>query len=198
MAHNKNRRSFSASIADGAAYFLKFQYLTNAFAWMRRSRDTSPPTAPSTDLYQNYLTTTDQEKSVKKRLLSKSERNNNRDRGKSQLNASESETLEERNRYMKFLENTIFGSPDIVENLEYLVVKRDNKGLVPKLLSSETRRHPEDILRHNLEKVVFYEQNQACSTRDDIFVSTYLTNCFSFELYMISQLTSSHDSYILF
>lgn len=169
MARGKRHRSASASIADVAAYFLKFQYLTNAFAWLRRPH---APTAPPTELYQNYL--------ANKERNPKRERNR-RVQAKSQLNAHECRTAAERDRYMKFLEDAIFGSPEVVDNLEYLVVKRHNKGLVPKLLSSETRRPSEDILRHNMEKVIFYEQNQACSTRDNIFVS--ILYCVQFAIY---------------
>lgn len=57
-------------------------------------------------------------------------------------------------------------------HMENLMVKRNNSGLINKLVNTEEdRRQSEDIIRHNLEKVQFYEQSQPCESLEDIFVS---------------------------
>lgn len=78
-------------------------------------------------------------------------------------------------KYCMFLEDAIFGSPEIMDNVtaEHLRVKRHNTGLVStEKRCDEERRTTYEIIRHNLEKVQFYEQDE-CSSFQDIFVSTY-------------------------
>lgn len=171
LLHSKNTRGFSASIADGVAYILKFQYLTNTFAWIRRHNEEPPPTPPNAELYQNYLRAVEKEQRSNSQKYGGVNINNN-----AIQNAQSSPSSSEGDTYVTFLENALFGSPESAETLDHLVVKRNNKGLMQKFLPSIDERRPsEDILRHNVEKVTFYEQNQNCEA-DDIFVSTYLIN----------------------
>ena len=82
-------------------------------------------------------------------------------------------------KYCTFLEDAIFGSPDIMDNVtaEHLKVKRYNMGLVStEKRCDEERRTTYEIIRHNLEKVQFYEQDE-CPSFQDIFVSTIINLC---------------------
>lgn len=57
-------------------------------------------------------------------------------------------------------------------HMENLVVKRNNSGLISKLVNTDEDKKPsEDIIRYNLEKVQFYEESQGCASVEDIFVS---------------------------
>lgn len=159
MIHNK-KKSGSASVASAVAYFLKFQYLTDAFVKLKsRKRRKS---SQNCELYQNYL-------QDKKKLLKKNNNVTINNNVIPKRNKAE-------NNYCNYLEEAIFGSPVVMDNvdMEHLIVKSNNKGLVPKLLSCDDERRPtDDIIRHNLEKVQFYEQNQTCESVDDIFVSIH-------------------------
>ncbi|XP_060810383.1 MFS-type transporter SLC18B1-like [Amyelois transitella] len=158
LMHNKSNKSGSASVADAIAYFLKFQYMTDMYIKIRRSRSRreTNKSDQSPDLYQNYLGNGDVNTVVENEINI----NNN--------------TIPKNNQdnYCTYLDNAIFGSPVVMENvnMDHLVVKRNNKGLVPKLMSfSDDRRPSGEIIRHNLEKVQFYEQSQSCATAVDIF-----------------------------
>ncbi|XP_053601631.1 MFS-type transporter SLC18B1-like [Plodia interpunctella] len=163
LIHSKSNKSGSASVADAIAYFLKFQYMTDMYIKIRRSRrpkhECNHESRRSTDLYQNYLA-----------------ENENKAEGNETNNANiNNNTIPKSSEdsYCDYLDNAIFGSPVVMENvnMDHLVVKRNNKGLVPKLLSCYDERMPSgEIIRHNLEKVQFYEQNQSCaSAAVDIF-----------------------------
>ncbi|KAG7304378.1 hypothetical protein JYU34_011318 [Plutella xylostella] len=153
LHHSKRKNNISASIADVAAYFLKFQYLTNTFLRFRRFKDDSPPS--NTVLYQNYLRATEEDAPKKEWPAKDIEKQNN------------NLVQTEKDKYFAFLENAIFGTDEAREDMDNLKVKKDNKGLVPRFLSSmDDRRNSEDVLRHNVEKVNFYEQNQACNSID--------------------------------
>lgn len=117
-----------------------------------QSSDTSPNSEP----YQNYLK--DQPVAEKTKVI----------------NINNNSIPKNEDKYCLYLENAIFGSPEVMQNvhMENLMVKRNNSGLISKLVNTgEDRRPSEDIIRHNLEKVQFYEQSQACASVEDIFVS---------------------------
>lgn len=160
IKHNKNK-SGSASVADGVAYFLKFQYVTDAYISLRRRSQSRCKSTTNTDLYQNYL--------------SKDKEDLPRCNGVTINNNLIPKKRTSEDSYCSYLEDAIFGSPDVVENvnLDNLVVKRNNTGLVPKFMCDE-KKSTDDIIRHNLQKVQFYEQKQACSSLEDVFVSLYL------------------------
>ncbi|KAL4715239.1 hypothetical protein ACJJTC_007821 [Scirpophaga incertulas] len=153
--HNKNNKSGSASIGDALVYFLKFQYVTDIYIKIRKSRRQN--VQYQNGLYQNYL---DEQCSKKTEYAKDVYLNNN-------VNHRESE-----NKYCNYLENAIFGSPEVIENIhtDHLYLKKNHKGLVPALLScDEEKKTSREIIRHNLEKVQFYEQNQMCNTIESIF-----------------------------
>lgn len=163
----KANKSGAASISDVISYFLKFQYLTNGFAKIRMLFKKKEE-AQSEMLYQNYFNNND-------RIINTHQNgfNNNND-GESGILIPKRTVHEinEEDQYFSFLENVIFGSPSNMEpvNLNHLFVKKNNKGLVPKLLTcADSRRTSEEMLRHNLEKVCFYEQNPQCGVLDDVF-----------------------------
>lgn len=66
-----------------------------------------------------------------------------------------------------------------MENLstDHLTVKKNNSGLVPvPLACDQGKKSPGEIIRHNLQKVQFYEQSQNCAAAmENIFVSMILT-----------------------
>lgn len=148
-------------MTDAIAYFLKFQYLTEMYTYIRKrsqSKESSQSSSvsPNSKPYQNYLE--NQPVSEKTEVI----------------NINNNFISKNEDKYCLYLENAIFGSPDVMQNvhMENLMVKRNNSGLISKLTNTgEVRRPSEDIIRHNLEKVQFYEQNQACASVEDIFVS---------------------------
>lgn len=116
----------------------------------------SPDPSPDSEPYQNYLEDqSDPEKSEN-------------------VNINNNVIQKNDDKYCLYLENAIFGSPVVMQNvhMENLMVKRNNSGLISKLVNTDEDRRPsEDIIRHNIEKVQFYEQTQACASVEDIFVS---------------------------
>lgn len=61
-------------------------------------------------------------------------------------------------------------------NKENIIFKRNHKGIVAKLVSSDEGKKPsEEIIEHNIQKVHFYEQVPECTTLEDIFVSSHNT-----------------------
>ncbi|XP_045761273.1 MFS-type transporter SLC18B1-like [Maniola jurtina] len=154
--HKKGEKSGSASIADIMAYFLKFEYLTDVYVRIRKSRNRSKPRSlPNSDqLYQNYLGNNDEEE----------EKNEN---SKGIIANGGSKSNED--SYCSYIDKAIFG-PVIDMNDENVIIKRNNKGLVAKLVTHEDVKRPSDeIIEHNLQKVHFYEQSPECTTLDDIF-----------------------------
>lgn len=126
----------------------------------RRKAITPPPSKPVVDeeLYQNYLDKENDESRVKQRINSDGYIN----------------MTKKSDNYCSYLEDAIFGSPDIMNNVsaDHLKVKKYNTGLVSTEKRCETeKRTTYEIIRHNLEKVQFYEQDE-CPAFEDIFVST--------------------------
>lgn len=122
---------------------------------IKRSSQSSDP-SPNSESYQNYLE--DQPAPEKTDAI----------------NINNNFISKNEDKYCLFLDNAIFGSPEVMQNvhMENLMVKRNNSGLISKLVNTgEGKRPSEDIIRHNLEKVQFYEQSQACASVEDIFVS---------------------------
>ncbi|XP_035430098.1 MFS-type transporter SLC18B1 [Spodoptera frugiperda] len=162
LLHNKSNKSGYASIAEIAAYILKFQFVTSFYIKMRKSRRkaiTPPPSKPVVDeeLYQNYLDKENDESRVKQRINSDGYIN----------------MTKKSDNYCSYLEDAIFGSPDIMNNVsaDHLKVKKYNTGLVSTEKRCETeKRTTYEIIRHNLEKVQFYEQDE-CPAFEDIFDS---------------------------
>ncbi|KAM3966487.1 uncharacterized protein ACR2FA_012028 [Aphomia sociella] len=155
LLHNKSNKSGSASVADVLAYFLKFQYLTNIYIKIWRSRKKSQEQTRNNELYQNYLGNGDVKKKCEQ---SGSKLNNN--------------SVKDEDRYCTYLENAIFGSTAVMANvtMDHLMIKRNKKGLVSTLVTCNDQKRPTDeIIKHNLEKVQFYEQNQACTSIDYVF-----------------------------
>ncbi|KAJ8733922.1 hypothetical protein PYW07_014473 [Mythimna separata] len=164
LLHNKSNKSGYASIADLAAYILKFQFVTSFYIKIRRSRRkalAATATAPvlNEQLYQDYL---DKEK------------DNDESKAKLRVNSNAYINMTKKSdKYCTFLEDAIFGSPDIMDNVtaDHLKVKRHNTGLVStEKRCEEGRRTTYEIIRHNLEKVQFYEQDE-CPAFQDIFDS---------------------------
>lgn len=159
--HSKRSKSGSASVGEALAYFLKFQYLTDLYVRIRKSKKKQKHTTTCTNntLYQNYLE--NEKKTESSEVVNI---NNNVTRYRSS-----------EDNYCAYLDNAIFGSPTVMENLntEHLMVKRNNKGLIPVLLAcDEEKKTSGEIIRHNLQKVQFFEQNQTCTTAmENIFVS---------------------------
>ncbi|XP_052737167.1 MFS-type transporter SLC18B1-like [Bicyclus anynana] len=153
--HKKNGKSGSASISDVLAYFLKFQYLTEVYVRVRKSRNKSKTRAlPDNDqLYQNYL---DEENEDKK------------DPSPSD-NVTNEPSQRNEDSYCSYIDKAIFGSAPLKMNDENVIVKRNNKGLVAELTREGDKRSSGEIIKHNLQKVQFYEQNPECTTLDDIF-----------------------------
>ncbi|XP_047028533.1 MFS-type transporter SLC18B1-like [Helicoverpa zea] len=162
LLHSKGNKSGYASIAEIAAYILKFQFVTSFYVKIRKSRRKSvaaPVNAPmlNEELYQNYIEKERDESNIKQR------RNSN-----GYINMTKKS-----DKYCTYLEDAIFGSPDIMDNVtaEHLKVKRYNMGLVStEKRCEEERRTTYEIIRHNLEKVQFYEQDE-CPSYGDIFDS---------------------------
>lgn len=83
----------------------------------------------------------------------------------------------ENNSYCEYLEGAIFGSPAVVQNLntDHLKMKKNKQGLIANLNACDTaKRTSNEIIKHNVEKVHFYEQSQACSSVEDVFVSIFI------------------------
>lgn len=171
LKHSTSNKSGSASVAGVLSYILKFQYLTDLLAKLRKKNYVNDPNIINNNnsLYQNYLD--EENKNIKKESDNPINVNsNNVDR----RSYKKVEKFEEDNEYFDFLERAIFGSPTTMESihLNHLFVKKNNKGLVPKLLTCRDQKRPsEEILRHNLQKVLFYEQSPTCSRLEDVFVS---------------------------
>ncbi|KAJ0181292.1 hypothetical protein K1T71_003377 [Dendrolimus kikuchii] len=166
LLHKKSNKTGSASIADVIAYILKFQYVSDLYVKIRnahRKPCTAPPASENEQLYQNYLETQNECTRSDKARSSFVNINNNIDKTNSKENGD----------YCSYLDEAIFGSPVIMENvnMEHIKVKRNNKGLITNIVDCDVvRKPPEEIIKHNIEKIHFYEQQPECtSMRDDIF-----------------------------
>lgn len=183
--HSKRSKSGSASVGEALAYFLKFQYLTDLYVRIRKSKKKQKHTTTCTNntLYQNYL-----ENEKKTEASEVVNINNNVTRYRSS-----------EDNYCAYLDNAIFGSPTVMENLntEHLMVKRNNKGLIPVLLAcDEEKKTSGEIIRHNLQKVQFFEQNQTCTTAmENIFVS--FNFCSSKDFSFITLKKNMEFSYVI-
>ncbi|CAH2068835.1 unnamed protein product, partial [Iphiclides podalirius] len=173
LKHIKHKKSGWASVKEAMTYFLKFQYLTNTYVKIRRLRKMTNKCKENNDeLYQNYLSEKDTDKDLPRDNLSQrccqpaiDIKNNNN-------NIHEEDGQTEKDNYCAYLEEAIFGSPAIMKNVnsDNLIVKKKHKGLVAKLITlDDDRRTSDEIIKHNLQKVNFYEQNPACASREDIF-----------------------------
>lgn len=134
----------------------------------RRKPCTDKPTE-NKQLYQNYMETQSEcTRNVKSRSAVVNINNNTH-----RTNSNEDVD------YCSYLDEAIFGSPVIMENvnMDHIKVKRHNKGLISNIVDCDiVRKPPEEIIKHNIEKIHFYEQQPECtSTKDDIFVSIILT-----------------------
>ncbi|GBP22929.1 MFS-type transporter SLC18B1 [Eumeta japonica] len=165
FVHNsRGNKPESVSIADVLTYFFKFSFITNAFTRIRESFSRIENSNSELESYQNYSSNEVEVIKNDKRIEDKSEEitinnNNNEIKGYSKKNS-------ECNKYCEFLENAIFGSPAEEQHLENLVVKKDSKGLVSRLSTSIDKPPSEEILKHNLQKVLFYEQSPPCEYQD--------------------------------
>ncbi|CAH2268750.1 jg23773 [Pararge aegeria aegeria] len=164
--HKKNGKNGSASIADVIAYFLKFEYLTDVYVRIRKSRNKSKTKALShcDQLYQNYLGKNENDGEEEKKDNFK---DNNRVLSNNVTANGQSQSNED--SYCSYIDNAIFGSVTTRMNDENVIVKRNNKGLVTKLVTYDEQRPSDEIIKHNLQKVHFYEQSPECTTLDDIF-----------------------------
>lgn len=195
LTHFKGNKSGSASVADVIAYILKFEFVINMYIRIRRSRKRPLPTtapAPTNQLYQNYL-----EEEIRDRhesrenghvtcrngpidIEDRSEFNDNCQvtHTNSSLDIDNSKNINNskaRDDYCNYLDEAIFGSPVILKNvtMDNLKVKRNSKGLVAKaIVCDEEKKTSNEIIKHNIEKVQFYEQD-VCPTYEDIFVSIF-------------------------
>lgn len=141
---------------------------------LRKNKEKTYSIELNNDLYQNYLKNESDEINIRENLFNSL--NNNND-GEGNLNdpVIQIHEFNEEDQYFKFLDKIIFGSPSNMEpvDMSNFFVKKNNKGLVSKLSTCENSRRPsEEILRHNYQKVLFYEQNPQCDTLEDVFVST--------------------------
>ncbi|KPI93454.1 MFS-type transporter C6orf192-like [Papilio xuthus] len=166
LNHIKQKKSGWASAKEVTTYFLKFQYLTNAYIKIRRLRKRKNH-VNSDELYQNYLGNDENDNTQDKIIRN----------GNSAINIKNNanhdcDQTDRQDSYCVYLDNAIFGSPVVMANVnsDNLIVKRNHKGLVAKVKTIEDdRRTSDEIIKHNLQKVHFYEQNPACSSREDIF-----------------------------
>ena len=175
--HDKSRKSGSASVASSIAYFLKFQYITNMYINIKRKK-AKKERERNEILYQNYLDNN-------KCGASHNVEDNETDKQNSIV--SNNSIIENRrchsteNSFCSYLDNKIFG-PVLVEiNKENIIFKRNHKGLVAKLVTLDEEKNPSDeIIRHNIQKVHFYEQIPECATLEDVFVSVIVIKCISY------------------
>ncbi|KOB73752.1 putative synaptic vesicular amine transporter [Operophtera brumata] len=159
LLHNKSNKSGSASVSDAIAYFLKFQYLTNIYIRIRKARRKSHVSQISEDsnLYQNYM---------------ENGANAHETCEKTNINNNIIPNPAENNIYCEYLEEAIFGSPAVVQNLntDHLKMKKNKQGLIANLNACDTAKSTSDeIIKHNVEKVHFYEQSRACDSVEDVF-----------------------------
>ncbi|CAK1599987.1 unnamed protein product [Parnassius mnemosyne] len=172
LKHIKQKKSGWATVKEVMTNILKFQYLTNIYIKLRRFRKSKNKLRSNGELYQNYLednkndknTWNNVDKNSKNAAIDIKLNNNNIHQNCGQAGAEDS--------YCAYLENAIFGSPVVMQNInsDNLIVKNNHKGLVAKLMTiDEDRRNSDEIIKHNLQKVQFYENNAACTSREDIF-----------------------------
>ncbi|CAF4780229.1 unnamed protein product [Pieris macdunnoughi] len=148
LLHNKSRKSGSASVAEMLEYVLKFQFLTNIYVKIWKFKNRRSNGTVNEELYQNYLdeNTTD----------NKNDEFVNTENGDDSCD----------NKYCNFIDKAIFG-PTVNNN--NVIVKPNNTGIVTKSINNVERRSTNEIIRHNLQKVLFYEQNSPCTSTEDIF-----------------------------
>ncbi|XP_063393718.1 MFS-type transporter SLC18B1-like [Cydia fagiglandana] len=158
IKHRNPNKSGSASVAETIVHILKFEFVTNTLFEIRK-RNQSNSSSSNAGLYQNYLGRADEEH------LNNNNKYHNLD--SNQIKSKDRVSVD----YCSYLENAIFGSSAILENvhLDNLLVKRNNKGLVSTMTNNcSDRKSTEDILRYNLEKVNFYENIEPCPPMDNI------------------------------
>ncbi|KAG6452681.1 hypothetical protein O3G_MSEX007737 [Manduca sexta] len=169
LLHSKSNKSGSASVAEFVVYFLKFQYITDIYIRMRRRKLREELETDSNEQpYQNYI---EIDKNVNNEATHKSTTNF--------FNINNNLVKPNDDDYCSYLDETIFGSPAIMQNVnnEHIKVKKNNTGLVSNvLICDDERKYSNDILRHNIQKVIFYERNQECTSLKDVFVSNIVLN----------------------
>ncbi|XP_022122887.2 MFS-type transporter SLC18B1 [Pieris rapae] len=148
LLHNKSRKSGSASVAEMLEYVLKFQFLTNIYVKIWKIKNRQRNGTVNEELYQNYLD------------------ENKTDNKNDELVNTENEDDSCDNKYCNFIDKAIFG-PTVNNNC--VIVKPNNTGIVTKSINNVERRSTNEIIRHNLQKVLFYEQNSPCTSTEDIF-----------------------------
>ncbi|XP_050673368.1 MFS-type transporter SLC18B1-like [Leptidea sinapis] len=161
--HKMDKKSGSASVAEIAAYLLKFQFITDLYikVWKFKNRKKAKP-LENEELYQNYI---DENETVKESDDKLSSHENIK---LEESNKSEDVKFEQaEDKYCSFIDNAIFGPPS--KRNDSVIVKRNNAGLVAKLENNKHERSTDEIIRHNLHKVLFYEKNSPCSSTEDIF-----------------------------
>lgn len=167
LSHKKSGKSGSASISDVVAYFLKFQYLTDVYVRIRMSRNQRKrKELPNSDqLYQNYLEDNDEEEGKNENI---------KDNDSLSMNSVNGESHSKEDSYCSYIDKALFGPVVTKADGVNVIIKPNNKGLVPKIVTFDDEKRPsEEIIKHNLQKVHFYEQSPECTTLDDIFVSFY-------------------------
>lgn len=171
LKHNRNRKSGSASVADMVAYFLKFQYLTDMYVTIRKSmakKSKSNSLTNAEELYQNYLDNDNEVNCDVHSNITFTEKQN----GAVNNVIEDCQFQNKEDSYCSYLEKTIFGPVAMQMKKENIIIKRNNKGLVAKLVTLDEKKQPSDeIIEHNLQKLHFYEQDPECATLKDIFVS---------------------------
>ncbi|XP_072935829.1 MFS-type transporter SLC18B1-like [Epargyreus clarus] len=175
LNHIKGKKSGSASVSEVVAYFLKFQYLTNMYIIIRRNLKKSNQirtVGNNDELYQDYLRSEDLVVAESSKTDQVQAEDNDININNNAITKNSSDLTEEEEDYCTYLEKVIFGSPIGMENVnrENLIVKRNNAGLISKVVSDENKkRSTDEIIKHNLQKVHFYEQNPGCASLEDIF-----------------------------
>ncbi|CAG9575981.1 unnamed protein product [Danaus chrysippus] len=156
LTHN-TKENGSASIGDIVTNFLKFQYLTNTYIKLRKfyNKYKKNQSDNNEDLYQNYLENAEEAENYEQHESIKESKCN--------------DVKEPENSYCSYLDKTIFGPVVMKMNKENIIIKRNNKGIVSKIITlAEDKRPSHEIIKHNLQKVHFYEQSPGCA-KIDIF-----------------------------
>ncbi|VVC87951.1 unnamed protein product [Leptidea sinapis] len=144
--HKMDKKSGSASVAEIAAYLLKFQFITDLYikVWKFKNRKKAKP-LENEELYQYYI---DENETVKE---SDDKLSSHEKIKLEESNKSEDVKFEQaEDKYCSFIDNAIFGPPS--KRNDSVIVKRNNAGLVAKLENNKHERSTDEIIRHNLHK----------------------------------------------
>lgn len=131
-------------------------------------------TANNEESYQNYLDNSEEVLSDNSKVTSKEKVDENECAYTNNSIIENGQCQNHEDSYCAYLDKTIFGPMVMKMNKENVIIKRNNKGLIAKFISfNEEKRPSNEIIKHNLQKVHFYEQSPECATLEDIFVSNY-------------------------